>query len=410
MSNSIPDTELWRTHERRRERLIAFTRQRLRTQLQRRGAPQHEIDGSDEVLDPHALTIGFARRFATYKRATLFMQDVERLKAILSNADRPVQIILAGKAHPHDTGGKELIRQIVNLARTEEFRHQIVFLEDYDMQVARYLVRGVDIWMNTPRRPKEASGTSGMKVIYNGGLNFSILDGWWAEGFTPSVGWAIGNGEEYPEYEWDHQDFVESEALYNILEHDIVPLFYDRTRDNLPREWVARIKNAMRELAPFFNTDRMVQQYTDEMYIPCFKLASKLTTPTLEKGLEFAAWRSKINEAWRNVNVNKVEVSDETLKVGSNLEVKAIVQLGPLKPEDVQVQLYYGQLNTRGDISSGGAAVNMQLVGANGGDGSYLFKTEITYDTSGERGISVRVLPNNPSLPSPFVPGMIRWA
>lgn len=408
--DGIPDTELWRTHERRRERLIAFTRNRLKAQLQRRGAPQHEIDDADEVLDPDALTIGFARRFATYKRATLFMRDVERLKAILNNADRPVQIIFAGKAHPHDTGGKELIRQIINLARTEEFRHRMVFLEDYDMQVARYLVQGVDVWMNTPRRPKEASGTSGMKVIYNGGLNFSILDGWWDEGYNPSVGWAIGNGEEYPEYEWDHQDFVESEALYNILEHDIVPLYYERTRDNLPREWVARMKNSIRTLAPVFNTDRMVQEYTDQTYMPCYTLATRLTTPTLEKGLQYAAWRGKLSEAWRSVSIQDVDISPrEMLKVGADLQVKAVVQLGQLKPDDVQVQLYYGQLTPRGEIN-GGSAVTMQLVGSNGNDGSYTFQTQVSYNTSGERGLSVRILPHHESLPTSFLPGIIRWA
>jgi starch phosphorylase len=407
--DTIPDTELWRTHERRRERLIAFTRQRLRAQLLRRGAPQHEVERADEVLDPDALTIGFARRFATYKRATLIMRDMERLKAILTNADRPVQIIMAGKAHPHDTGGKELIRQIVNLARSEDFRRRIVFLEDYDMQVARYLVRGVDVWLNTPRRPKEASGTSGMKVIYNGGLNFSTLDGWWDEAYNPSVGWAIGNGEEYPEYEWDHQDFVESEALYNVLEHDIVPLFYDRTRDNLPREWIARIKHSIRKLAPLFNTDRMVQEYTEQTYLPCDVVATRLTTPTLDKGLQYATWRGKLREAWNNVSVQKVDVSGDTLKVGADLEVKAVVQLGQLKPEDVQVQLYYGDLNPRGEIANG-AALNMKLVGANGSEGGYTFQARVQYHTSGERGISVRILPNHESLPTSFLPGMIRWA
>ncbi len=407
---SIPDTELWRAHERRRERLIAFTRARLRAQLQRRGAPQHEIEEADEVLDPDTLTIGFARRFATYKRANLIMRDVERLKAILNSTDRPVQIIFAGKAHPHDTGGKELIRQITNLARTPEFRQRMVFLEDYDMQIARYLVRGVDVWMNTPRRPKEASGTSGMKVIYNGGLNFSVLDGWWDEAYNPAVGWAIGNGEEYPEYEWDHQDFVESEALYNVLENDIIPLFYDRSRDNLPREWIARMKNSIRQLAPIFNTDRMVQEYTEQTYIPCDGLITRLTTPTLDKGLQFAAWRGKLGEAWHGVSVQRVEVPQETLKVGSDMDVKAYVQLGQLKPDDVQVQLYYGQLSPRGEITSGGQAINMQLVGADGGEGRYIFHANVSYDTSGERGISVRVLPHHESLPTPFQPGIIRWA
>jgi starch phosphorylase len=337
------------------------------------------------------------------------MRDAERLKAILSNADRPVQIIFAGKAHPHDTGGKELIRQIVNLARSEDFRHSLVFLEDYDMQVARYLVQGVDVWMNTPRRPKEASGTSGMKVIYNGGLNFSVLDGWWDEAYDPSVGWAIGNGEEYPEYEWDHQDFVESEALYNILEHDIVPQFYDRSRDNLPREWVQRMKNSIRKLAPLFNTDRMVQEYAEQTYIPCDTLVTGLTVPTLDKGLQYAAWRGKLAEAWQGVSVQDVQVSESTLNVGANLKVKAVVRLGQLTPSDVHVQLYYGPLTPRGDIHDG-SAVAMELVGENGSEGSYTFETHVSYDTSGERGLSVRVLPYHPSLPTSFLPGIIRWA
>ena len=195
---SVPDAELWRTHERRRERLVAFTRQRLRRQLENRGASQSAVEAADEVLNPDALTIGFARRFATYKRATLLFRDLDRLKSILNNPDYPIQIIFAGKAHPHDTGGKELIRQIVNATRDVELRHSVVFLENYDMNIARHLVQGVDVWLNTPQRPKEASGTSGMKVIYNGGLNCSILDGWWAEGYQPEVGWAIGKGEEYP--------------------------------------------------------------------------------------------------------------------------------------------------------------------------------------------------------------------
>ncbi|NDJ61081.1 MAG: glycosyltransferase family 1 protein, partial [Chloroflexi bacterium] len=219
--DAVPDTELWRSHERRREQLVAFARERLRTQLEHRGAPMHEIEAAEEVLDPEALTIGFARRFATYKRATLLFRDLERLKRLLNDTDRPVQILYAGKAHPHDTAGKEFIRQITTMARDPELRHHIVFLEDYDMNIARYLVHGVDVWLNNPRRPKEASGTSGMKVIYNGGLNCSILDGWWDEGYAPEVGWAIGNGEEYPEEQADHQDYVESQTLYNILEYDI---------------------------------------------------------------------------------------------------------------------------------------------------------------------------------------------
>lgn len=408
----IPDAELWRTHERRRERLVAFARSRLRTQLENRGLSRSEIEAANEVLNPDALTIGFARRFATYKRATLLFRDIERLKRILNDPDRPVQMIFAGKAHPHDVGGKELIREIVHTAQDPDLRDKIVFLENYDMSVARNLVQGVDIWLNNPRRPKEASGTSGMKLIYNGGLNCSILDGWWAEGYDPSVGWAIGNGEEYPEHEAEHQDYVESQALYNVLEQDIVPLFYQHTRDGLPRQWIAKVKNSMRILAPFFNTHRMVQQYTDRYYMPSHTRASDMTDDGMAKGLEFGAWHSRLEQAWHEINIEAVNISDQQVSVGKEFEIEAVVNLGSLSPDEVRVQLYSGQMNTHREIGdSGGTVIDMEPVAheANG-TSAYHFKTQYVYHTSGERGLSVRVLPNHELLPTCFQPGLITWA
>jgi starch phosphorylase len=405
---SIPDTELWRTHVRRRERLIAFTRERLKMQLTRQGASPIDLAEADEVLDPDALTIGFARRFATYKRATMVFSNLERLISIVNNADKPVQFIFAGKAHPHDKDGKEFIRQIVRFARISELRHRVVFIEDYDMNVARYLVQGVDVWLNNPRRPKEASGTSGMKVIYNGGLNFSILDGWWDEGYTPAVGWAIGNGEEYPESAEKLQDQIESEALYNVLETDLVPLYYDRTRDNLPRGWVDKIKASMRELAPVFTTHRMVQEYTDAMYLPALELARALVTPTLDKGRALTSYLYRTRNEWKQVSVQDVQVADRSVSVGSALQVTAKVTLGSLTPDDVQVQLYSGRLNQRGQIGDSSLVAPMKLAGGEGG--VYTFVGEIAYTTSGERGISVRVLPKHESLLTSFLPGLIRWA
>jgi starch phosphorylase len=407
----IPDAELWRTHERRRERLTAFTRTRLRMQLENRGAPRSEIEAAAECLNPDALTIGFARRFATYKRATLIFRDLDRLKALVNNPDRPVQFIFAGKAHPHDTAGKDFIRQIVNYARDPDLRHSIVFLENYDMNTARYLVQGVDVWLNNPRRPKEASGTSGMKVIYNGGLNCSILDGWWAEGYDPSVGWAIGNGEEYPEAEADHQDYVESEALYNILEQDIVPLFYTRGRDSLPRGWIDKVKHSMQTLAPFFNTHRMVQQYTDRYYMPLYSRVQDMTADDMQAGRTYARWQSDLRRAWKDVRVQAVHIDAEHVMVGDALDVEATVLLGQLKPEDVRVQLYYGQLNSQRQLglSSEAESIDMQPVGKDG-SGAYRFAARLVYYTSGERGISVRVVPHHELLPSPFQPGLIAWA
>lgn len=408
--DDIPDSELWRTHERRRERLVAFARQRLKQQLEQRHVSQSEIEAASDVLNPDTLTIGFARRFATYKRATLLMKDIDRLERLLNNTDRPVQILFAGKAHPHDEGGKAFIREIVRLSRQEEFRRRIVFLENYDMLIARYMVRGVDIWLNNPRRPKEASGTSGMKVIYNGGLNCSILDGWWAEAYDPSVGWAIGSGEQYDEEHWEHQDYIESQALYDVLEQDIVPTFYDRGPDGLPRQWIEKVKNSMKKLAPFFNTSRMVQEYAEKYYMPVAETTAAMRAKDMKPGLEFVQWRSEIEGKWSQVRVSDVKISTQNAKVGDKITVTAKVHLGQLTPDDVHVQLYYGTLDTRGGIdANSGHAIDMQPE-KNGGGSEYTFTGTVQYTASGESGVSVRVIPKHEYLSTPFQPGLITWA
>ena len=405
---TIPDAELWRTHVRRRERLVAFARDRLRVQLKRRGVSQTEIEAADEILNPDALTIGFARRFATYKRATLIFRDLGRLRRLVTDPKRPVQFIFAGKAHPHDSEGKELIRTIVNVARDHDFRNSIVFLENYDMNVARYMVQGVDVWLNNPRRPKEASGTSGMKVIYNGGLNCSIPDGWWAEAYRPDIGWSIGHGEEYREDEWAHQDYVESQALYNLLEQDIVPLFYRQTRDGLPREWIRRVKRSMAELAPFFNTHRMVQAYTDDFYLPRFRTIEAMKRSNYEGANAFVNWRQHLDQAWHGVAVLDVDIHDGDVEIGSRTDVHADVLLGKLQPQDVKVQLYYGALDSAGNIREG-RSVDMRLRGTNG-NGAYIFSAEHIFRTTGNLGFSVRILPYHEYLHTSFVPDKITWA
>lgn len=408
----IPDAELWRTHERRRERLVSFAREKLHDQLQARGAPQSEIENAVEALNPDALTIGFARRFATYKRATLLLRDKERLSNILNHPDHPVQLIFAGKAHPHDHLGKELIKEIVKTAELPEFRHSIVFLENYDISVARYMVQGVDIWLNTPRRPNEASGTSGMKTIYNGGLNASILDGWWAEGYDPSVGWAIGSGEEYDQQEWDLQDFIEAQALYNLLEKDIIPTFYTRGRDGLPREWISRVKASMRKLSPFFNTYRMVREYTEEYYMPSHNRFIRLSEPDFSRGMRYAKWIKNVRSSWKDVHIARVEVEPTELKVNEEVMIRVWVDLGPLQPEDVNVQLYYGSLDSRDQIVAG-EAIDMEYCcpdqsGQN--EPTHEFHQTLSYSTTGQRGLAVRLLPNHEDLPDPMLTNLITWA
>jgi glycogen phosphorylase len=408
----IPDGELWRTHERRRERLVALARRKLQAQFEARGAPQSEVEAAAEVLNPDALTIGFARRFATYKRATLILRDKERLARLLNDPERPVQLIFSGKAHPHDHLGKELIKEIVKTAEMPEFRHSIVFLENYDMSIARYMVQGTDIWLNNPRRPEEASGTSGMKLIYNAGLNVSILDGWWAEGYDPSVGWAIGSGEEYEQQDWDLQDFIEAQALYNLLEKDIVPTFYTRGRDGLPRDWIDRVKASMRKLSPFFNTYRMVREYTEDYYMPSHARYLQLGPPDVARGKDYASWLETVRDNWDGVIIERVAVEPKELKVNQDVTVRAWVDLGALTPEDVNVQLYFGTLDSRGDIVAG-EALHMDhcCPDDNGGKGNvHEFSAVLTYSTTGKRGVSVRVLPNHEDLADPRLTGLIEWA
>jgi len=404
----VPDTELWRTHERRRERLVAFARRRLREQLMRRGAGSSELAGAEEVLDSEALTVGFARRFATYKRANLILQDVDRLKRLLSNAEMPVQIMFAGKAHPRDNAGKELVRQIVHIARQPEFRRHIVFLEDYDMNLSRYLVQGVDVWLNTPLRPMEASGTSGMKVAANGGLNLSVLDGWWVEGYSPGVGWAIGSGETYEDL--DYQNAVESRALYDLLEKEIVPMFYERGPDGLPREWIDRMKSAMQALAPYFNTNRMVREYVERYYLPAAGRWDELTADGLAGANGLADWKHWVNSQFSQVRVESVHDSmNGVSSVGRPVRVEATVLLGRIAARDVSVQLYHGQLDSDGLLQSGDA-VEMAPLAEPDAEGRVRYAADMPCERTGLAGYTVRVLPRHQAMPDPRDMGLIRWA
>ncbi len=404
----VPDAELWRAAERGRSRLVNFARTRLRAQLQRRGAPPGEVARAAEVLDPDALTIGFARRFATYKRGALIFRDPERLARLLHDKDRPVQIILAGKAHPHDAEGKKVIAEVMHIARRPEFRNHVVFLEDYDMNMARQMVQGVDLWLNNPRRPLEASGTSGMKVSVNGGLNLSVLDGWWVEGYQQDNGWAIGAGEEYTDLAY--QDLVESRAIYDVLEQEIVPTFYTRTADGVPRDWLKRMKRSISTLVPFFNTNRMVQQYVELCYWPSAERHLRLTADGLRRAGALAAWRRKLQQAWGQIRVEAVEPEGGTdlMRVGSELKVRARVHLGPLSPDDVEVQLFHGALDSFGEISRPHTAP-MRTNCAPQPDARWQFAGTIACTASGHYGFAVRVLPRHPDLASAFEPGLVSW-
>ncbi|HOT93427.1 MAG TPA: alpha-glucan family phosphorylase [Anaerolineae bacterium] len=406
-AKNIAAEELWNTHERRRERLVAFVRNRLKLQLEQRGATPSEIEAAGEVLDPKALTIGFARRFATYKRATLLLRDLERLTRLLNDPQHPVQIIFAGKAHPRDNPGKELIQKIVSTARQAEFRSKMVFLEDYDMNIARYMVQGVDVWLNTPRRPREASGTSGMKAAANGVLNVSTLDGWWDEAYTADVGWAIGRGETYANP--DEQDQVEAEALYDLLERDIIPMFYERGRDKLPRRWIERMKNSIGALSYYFNTNRMVAEYTEQFYIPAARRFAALVDDNLARAKALATWKAHIAQNWSTVTIKKLDGGlPARLKVGEEFVTQVEVCLGQLAPEEVKVELYLGLLNPAGEIVAG--RIVPMVVAGRTPTGDYLFEARSQCAMSGLHGCTVRILPYHPDAETSFVPGFIKWA
>ncbi|MGQ9646104.1 MAG: alpha-glucan family phosphorylase [Thermodesulfobacteriota bacterium] len=401
----IPDSELWRTHERRRERLVAFARRRLQEQLINRGAKKVEIQIAGEALNPQALTIGFARRFATYKRGDLILKNPDRLAKILNDPKRPVQIIIAGKAHPQDHLGKEVIKKIIHLAQQPEFRQRIVFIEDYDMNVGRYLVQGSDVWLNNPRRPMEACGTSGMKAAANGGLNLSVLDGWWAEGYDPSLGWAIGSGEEYEDL--NYQDEVESQATYNILEKTIVPLFYERGRDNLPREWIAMMKKSMQALAARFNSHRMVEDYVHQVYIPLALNWSQIQSGRFGKVRELTTWINRMKGMWSTLRIiEKRTNGSRGLEIGQSMGVEVKVHLGQLSPSDLSVEIYFGRVDSKANFLNRGT---LPLHHARSEGSEAVFSGEIPCREVGRFGFRIRILPSHPFLSNPHSLGLILW-
>jgi len=404
--DSIPDSELWRCRERLRERVVGFVRKQLKEQLLARGAPKYEAEMADAVLDSETLTIGFARRFATYKRATLILRNMERIQKLLLDRERPIQIVFAGKAHPRDNQGKELIKHVVHLGRDERFRSKIVFLEDYDINIARYLVQGVDVWLNTPVRPLEASGTSGMKVIPNGGLQISTLDGWWVEAYNGENGWAIGKGEEYEDKEY--QDELESLSLYNILEKEVIPMFYTRGADGLPKKWIALIKESMKTILPNFNTNRMVHEYSEKYYMHAYQNYHKFSEDGFKRARDLAAWKKNVREKWSKASIRELIFGEEKeVVVGSRIKVRAIIDLGELAPEDVLVELYFGSLNPAGEIIEG-AALPMHMVEKQERSG-YAYEGQMLCLKSGQFGFTVRMIPAHPQQVRKFEPGLITW-
>jgi starch phosphorylase len=400
------DDEVWRAKEQGREQLVAFVRRRLRESALARGLSASDCAWCDEVLDGKALTICFARRFATYKRATLLLSQPERLIRLVLAGDRPVQFVFAGKAHPADETGKEMIRRIVAFAADLGIRHRFVFLEDYDISVARGLCQGADVWLNTPRRPQEACGTSGMKAALNGALNASILDGWWDELFNGENGWAVSSAEQLDDE--TRRDELEANSLFEILEHQVVPLFYERFQGPVPRRWVQRIKSSLCSLGPEVTAARMVRDYVEGLYEPTAAQADRLATDEFAPARELAAWKERVVAGWDDVEILSVETDVTVASLGTDRSVEVEVELGSIQPSDVAVQLLHGPVGQNDELDHPTIAT-MDTTSTDGPSGTR-YRGTFSCERAGRYGFTVRVVPAHGDLVSPVELGRIAWA
>ncbi len=344
----IPNERLWEEHQARKEKMLKMVKQNTTERLKRAGVSYEEIKEITSKLNPNALTIGFARRFATYKRATLIFKDIERITQILNDSEKPVQLIFAGKAHPLDKAGQDLIKYINELAMKPQFKGKIFVLENYNIGMSRYLISGCDVWLNNPRRPMEASGTSGQKASVNGVINFSVLDGWWAEGYDQTNGWTIGTNAEFTSYE--EQDLADSESLYNTLENKIVPLYYENRKDNLPVNWIEIMKNSIITTGGKYSTQRMVIDYTNNMYIPLCNLYNNYYSK-LDNVAEYSEWKSEINKSWDKIEIKQLNnLADISIDAGNKINVECEVKLPNINVENIEAQVYYGKIAENGMV------------------------------------------------------------
>ncbi|MEV8634051.1 alpha-glucan family phosphorylase [Streptosporangium sp. NPDC051023] len=403
--NKISDVDVWGIRGRLRGRLVTAARERLRRSWLARGASRAELGWIEDALDPNVLTIGFARRVPSYKRLTLMLNDPERLRELLLDPEKPVQIVIAGKAHPADEGGKKLIQQIVKFTDGEDVRHRIVFLPDYDMALGQLLVQGCDVWMNNPLRPLEACGTSGMKAALNGGLNLSIRDGWWDEWYDGTNGWAVPTADGVADP--DRRDELEANALYDLIEHEVADRFYDRASDGLPLRWLEMVRHTLTSLGPKVLAGRMLRDYVIGLYAPAARSARALSADGYDPARHFAAWKLRVHQAWPGVRVEHVEATNlgETPEVGASLELRATIALGELQPQDVRVQAAYGLVGQHDELV-GPSYADLTLE-AEADDGKAVFSGTIPLDRTGSFGYTVRVVPDHPLVAAPSELGLI---
>lgn len=410
--NAVDGAQLWQAHTAAKVRTVEHVRERLREHGLAQGRSPSELDWVDQALDPEVLTICFARRMATYKRAALLLSQPERLRALLGDEDRPVQFIFAGKAHPADDQGKELIRQVVTFSHDPDVRHRFVFVEDYDMALARSLVQGADVWLNTPVRPMEASGTSGMKSVMNGGIHCSVLDGWWAECFQPGGaehgpnGWAISSAESVEDEA--RRAEVEANSLFELFETQVVPSYYRDAHEPGHRSWTSLMKESLRTLGPFVSAHRMVRDYVTDLYEPAARRSMDMARDDYRGARDLAAYRSRLVDHWHGVHIDALDVDESLGDLGSHRRVEATVALGSLRPDEVEVQLVYGHVGQSGELHS---PVTVPMTDGHEVDEHHRrFSATMPLDLAGRMGLTARVVPRHDLVAEPVEFGLVAWA
>ena len=404
--NNIPNQELWGIHQKRKQKLLDIVKENTTNRLRKSGYSYEEINEITSKLNPNALTIGFARRFATYKRATLIFKDLERITQILNNADRPVQLIFAGKAHPADKEGQDLIKRIHEISMMPQFKGKIFLLENYNIAMSRYLVSGVDVWLNNPRRPMEASGTSGQKASVNGVINFSVLDGWWAEGYNQENGWTIGTNAEFTSYE--EQDIADSQSMYRTLEEKIIPTYYEKDENGISEKWMKIMKNSITSTGGKYSTSRMLVDYTNNLYIPLCNLTKKYYE-NIDNVAEFNLWKKNLYTNWKDIIITqKNNLNNITMDAGNNIDVKCEVQLPNVDVSNVMAQCYYGKILDNGIVENV-SIIPMKLSSKNEENKTYEYTAKIELKTGGNYGYTFRVMPKHEMLLDSENLNLVKW-
>lgn len=404
--NSIPNEKLWKEHIARKQKLIELVKSNIWERLRREHYPYEEINEITSKLDPNALTIGFSRRFATYKRATLLFRDLERITGILNKQDMPVQIIIAGKAHPKDKEGQDLIKYIHEISLKPQFKGKVFLLENYNMAMSRHLISGVDVWLNTPRRPMEASGTSGEKASVNGVINFSILDGWWAEGYNQKNGWAIGTNKEYDNYEI--QDNEDSQSIYATLENKIIPTYYEKDENGISAKWLELMKNSIMSTGGEYSTARMLVDYCNKLYMPLANLHNKYYTD-LNKIAQMEEWKRELYRNWNNIQIKEQDnMNNIAVDAGEKIEVNCIIKLPNISPENIEVEVYFGQIKDNGMVEKV-CVIPMEMYEENSEEKTYYYTAQIELTTGGNYGYTFRVMPKHEMILDAENLNLVKW-